>query len=88
MSSGNTTTEYTRAEMAADEAVIREAAIVRNVVLRRALAIAAAEFVGADGTADSGVALMVVWIMRASDELEAEAKGPNKGVIAEMEAAR
>jgi hypothetical protein len=86
MSSGNTATEYARRELAADEAVIREAALVRNAVLRRALAIAACEYAdlaqSANTQADAGIGLMVCWVMRASDELERQgpkeqgAKGP------------
>jgi len=76
MSSGGTTTEQTRRELAADEAVIRKAALIRNAVLRRALAIAACEFPdmadsvnGHAVTGDDGIGLMVCWVMRACEEL-------------------
>lgn len=72
MSSGNCTTEYTRREMAADDAILRESAMVRNSVLRRALAIAAYERAVADGCAECGPVYMLTWVMQASDELERE----------------
>ncbi len=80
MSSGNITTEYARAELAWDDAVTEAAALVRNAVLRRALAVAACEYVrlaqerpghgGAVALPDDGIGLMVAWVMRASDELQ------------------
>lgn len=74
MTSGNITTEETRRELAADDAVIRDAALVRNAVLRRALAIAACEYAGiaqyANTLPDAGIGLMVCWVMQASEELE------------------
>lgn len=71
MSSGNITTEETRRELAADEAVIREAALVRNAVLRRALAIAAYEHSVRLGlNPEQASLLMLTWVMTASDELQ------------------
>lgn len=77
MSSGNAATERTRRELAADEAVIRKSALVRNDVLRRALAIAACEYAdmasavgGHAVTSDCGIGLMVCWVMRACEELK------------------
>lgn len=74
MSSDNGTTEYARRELAADEAVIRKAALTRNDVLRRALAIAACEYaglaLGENAQPDAGIGLMVCWVMRAAEELE------------------
>lgn len=74
MSSGNT--EETRRERADDDAVIHAAALIRNDVLRRALAIAACEFAdlasagsGNAVASDDGIALMVCWVMRACEEL-------------------
>jgi hypothetical protein len=84
MSSRNITTEYTRQELAADDAIMREAGMVRNAVLRRALAIAACEYAqlashdGGLGDPDAGVGLMVCWVTRASDELERLAKGEKR----------
>lgn len=70
MSSGNIVTEYSKQEMATEAAILRASALVSNGVLRRALAIAAYECAGHDGSPDAGVALMITWVMRASDELE------------------
>lgn len=70
MDSGNIVTEYARQELATEAAILRESALVTNGVLRRALAIAAYECVGHDFSPDAGVALMITWVMRASDELE------------------
>ena len=73
MSSGNVVTEYTRQELATEAAILKASALVGNAVLRRALAIAACEFVlqaGREGTPDAGLGLMVSWVMKASDELE------------------
>jgi hypothetical protein len=73
MSSGNITTEYTRRERQIEAGILREASLVSNAVLRRALAIAAFEYVhlvGDRGDPDAGVGLMIAWVMRASDEVE------------------
>jgi hypothetical protein len=74
--SGDPATEYTRQELAADEAMIRQAALIRNDVLRRALAIAACEYADLDGAVngpavrgDEGIGLMICWVMRACEEL-------------------
>ena len=77
MSSGNVQTEYTRRELATDASILEAAALVNNAVLRRALAIAAYERAGElELQPDAGIALMIVWIMRASDEVPKEkAKG-------------
>jgi hypothetical protein len=69
-------TEYTQRELATDERILREQAMVTNGVLRRALAIAARDYVqvnSPDGgleTPDAGVSLMIAWVMRASDETQ------------------
>lgn len=71
MSSGNCTTEYTRLERAADDKVIRDAALTRNSVLRRALQIAAREYLkldGGDHPRNADAALMITWVMEASEE--------------------
>jgi hypothetical protein len=75
MSSGNATTECTRRELADDAAVIERWALVRNDVLVRALAIAALEYVtwragGVEPMPDAGTAVMLCWVMQASDEIE------------------
>jgi hypothetical protein len=73
MSSGNATTEYTRLELAIDEEMIlRDAALVRNSVLRRALAIAAYERGVVEGCAEQGSVFMLTWVIQASEELEKE----------------
>jgi hypothetical protein len=73
MSSGNCTTEYTRIELSTDDAIIlREAALVRNSLLRRALAIAAYEYAVNQGRAEDGPIYMLTWVMQASDALEKE----------------
>lgn len=72
MSSGNTVTEQPRRELAADEAVIREQALIRNSVLRRALAIAAYERAKNEGQPDAGIVYMLTWVMQASEELDKE----------------
>lgn len=83
MSSGNITTEYTKQEMATEAAILRASALVNNAVLRRALAIAAYEQAVRDkgqfACADAGIALMITWIMRASEEIES-ASGQGSGV--------
>lgn len=70
MSSGNTTTEFTRWEIATESAILEASALCNNAVLRRALAIAAYERVGTEITPDAGTALMIHWVMQACDELE------------------
>lgn len=75
MSSGGTLTAETRREAILEDDVLREAALVANRVLRRALAIAAYERASCDLTADAGIGLMIDWVMRASDEIERERKG-------------
>jgi hypothetical protein len=77
MSSGAITTEETRREGVEMEKLLREAGLVSNRVLRRALAIAACEYVelaqpyaARAAGADAGIGLMVCWVMRASEELE------------------
>jgi hypothetical protein len=78
VNSGNCTTEYTRQELAMDDAILRESAMARNSVLRRALAIAAYERAVADGCAECGPVYMLTWVMQASDEVEREkANGTN-----------
>jgi hypothetical protein len=74
MSSGNTTTEYTRMELAIDEEMIlRDSALVRNSVLRRALAIAAYERAQLEGHRFvDGTIYMLAWVMQASEEVEKE----------------
>lgn len=69
-------TERARRELAADEKAIREAALISNAVLRRALAIAACEYADMAGAVngpavvgDDGIGLMVCWVMRACEEL-------------------
>lgn len=81
MSSGNITTEYTRREHLEDQAVIEAAALVRNDVLRRALAIAAYEYAlqhadhcGHALQPDAGIGLMVCWVIRATEEIESAQK--------------
>jgi hypothetical protein len=74
MSSGNCTTEYTRRELETDERILREAALERNSVLRRALAIAANERAVQEGKLGAGSIYMLTWVMQASDEKEREAK--------------
>jgi hypothetical protein len=83
MSSGNCTTEYTRLELAIDEEMIlRELALVRNGVLRRALALLARDQADAlaqlrgyarDPLPDAGMVLMLCAVMQASEEREREA---------------
>jgi hypothetical protein len=67
MSCGNI--EETRREAVYVEDVIAQSALVSNAVLRRALAIAAYERAGIDLQPDKGIALMIDWVMRASDEV-------------------
>jgi hypothetical protein len=71
MSSGNVTTEFTRLELEADERVVREAALVRNGVLRRALEIAARDYARLAGHPDAWIVLMLTWVMQASEEMQA-----------------
>jgi hypothetical protein len=71
MSGGNAVTEYTRQEYETEAAIVQASALISNAVLRRALAIAAHELTGRDSaTPDAGVALMIAWVMQASDEME------------------
>ncbi|UWZ84628.1 hypothetical protein [Occallatibacter riparius] len=85
MSSGNATSEYTRLELAIDEEMIlRESALTRNAVLRRAVAIACCDQADAMAQAqgyareplpDAGMVLMLCAVMRASEEVEQEKAG-------------
>lgn len=72
MSSG---TEYTRIELTTDEEMIlREQSVVRNSVLRRALAIAAYEHAVQQGRAEDGPIYMLTWVIQASEQVEGERK--------------
>jgi hypothetical protein len=75
MSIGNIQTETKRRALAGESAILEAAALVNNAVLRRALAIAAYEMAGKQLTPDAGIALMIDWVMRASDEVTRESEG-------------
>jgi hypothetical protein len=72
MSSGNCTTEATRIDLATDERLILDAGLVRNAVLRRALAIAAYERGVAEGHAEDGSVFMLTWVMLAAEQVDKE----------------
>lgn len=66
------TREGNGVEAVSEEEVLRTAHLVSNRVLRRALAIAAYERASHAGAADAGIALMIDWVMKASEEIERE----------------
>lgn len=85
MSSGNTTTEYTRRELETDERILRAEGLVINATLRRELAIGVREYVallarttrgGLDALPDAGVAVMPCWVMEASEHVGTEKREP------------